>query len=336
MFVYNPHASNYQRSQKWIDTVAESLDIKPRRIDWLKRGTVFDHDIANLHAHPQKVILVAIAGGDGTVSAVANRLMYVLGKSKNSKNPKKPGDSKAATETAGRILILPLWGGNANDMACMLNGLNSAITTTQLLKDSKPVPVPLIKIELLKPGYVDKTIFACCYASFGASAYAARKLDQKNFAKKKSFQSFAPMVVAREVATVLKALGGAPAFHAKFGERETKVYEHTLVNGPRLAKINRIPVGLTEPEFFHAIVTKKNPSVLLDLLRLATGKHAPAYSKKSQNSFVLHDATDAQIDGEVHRLEEQTKVDAEIIWPPFLWISVNFANGKDGPVLVEP
>lgn len=321
LFVYNSKASNYQRSVKWIEAIAQRLDITPQRIDAVKEALVLEQTVVKL-CQTKRTVLVAIAGGDGTVSAVANKLIQIV---------------PATASGKGRLFLLPLWGGNANDMACMLNGLSSAMSMPHLMAKAKPIMAPLIRIQFSSANHTvpsgrttgldhERTVYACCYASFGASAYAARQLDNRGYAKRKFIQYLPPVIAVRELSTVVKAMLGAPSFRAKFGSTEAKLYEHTLVNGPRLAKVSRIPVGLTDPLFFHAVVTKKDPSIIIELLRVATRRRSPIYATKSQHSFMVYDRIDAQIDGEVYQLEPGTQVTASIFWPPFAWVGTKVAN----------
>lgn len=307
LFVYNPRASNYKRSVKWLEALAPHMGPSPQRVDFVQESAEFDRMVkAVASGTTNRVLLIAIAGGDGTVSAVANRLTNML--------------SEVDAKAAERIWLLPLWGGNANDMACMLNGLSSTTAAASLAKRSRPVAVPLIRITMTAPGGHRTTRYACCYASFGASAYAARQLDSRGFAKRRIIQYLPPVVVVRELAVVLKTLASAPAWRARLGEGdETSLYEHTLVNGPRLAKVNRVPVGLTDPLFFHAVVTRKHPSVLFELIRIVTGRSSTMSATRSQHRFTVHDDIAAQVDGEVLNLEAGTEVVAEVVWPPFRW-----------------
>src|SRR4051812_34039 len=69
--------------------------------------------------------LVCIGGGDGSISMFINRLLLT------------PGLSK----TARQAVILPLWGGNANDLAYMANGTAYAVNIRRILSRGRIVKV---------------------------------------------------------------------------------------------------------------------------------------------------------------------------------------------------
>lgn len=292
--LYNPRASNYPRANKLFEILCTRLDHTPQRYDITKDN---DQLVSYLGScTDRQTILVTIAGGDGTVSSVINTLIEHM--------PKK---------AAPRLYVLPLWGGNANDLSYMLNGLHTSVKQQRLLSTSSVVSIPFIKVDLAAP-HDTRTVYACCYASFGASAYAARQLDAQRFSAQKAMRWFPPLLVLRELLFVIRAFLLSPLHVVEINNRETVFYEHTIINGSRIAKVNRVPIELDEPTFFHALVERKDPSILITVARALLGRPDTLYAKKTNLSFTIKKPLDAQIDGEMLHLTENTKVTASVTY----------------------
>jgi diacylglycerol kinase family enzyme/phosphatidylglycerophosphate synthase len=287
IFIYNPKASNFRRAQRWANRISRNLKIELQGINIIEKGYAPQSLIAAV-THNKTLIL--IAGGDGTVGSVAGILA-----------------EKADKKLLEKIFYLPLWGGNANDFSVMLNGAHSSITPRRMLIRSGPVQIPLLSVHMQHKG-IKKTLHACCYASFGASAYAARQLNSERIAQKKFIRNFPLAIIIRELLSVLRALWNAPRFKTKVGGKEMQLYEHTFINGSRIAKVNRVPLKVNEQSFFHAAVERKHPSVLLELARIITRKNRDQYVKQKSVTFTVDEGVDAQLDGEIYKVEAGTKV----------------------------
>jgi diacylglycerol kinase family enzyme len=306
LYLYNPRATNYWKADSLLRQISSELQLTPIAFDITRHQKRLERYLAN--CHQQQVILVAIGGGDGSLNSVVNLLLQ-----------------RVATKHAPRPYILPLWGGNANDFACMLNGLRVFTGPKQLLSKSAAVPIPLVKLRLAQPGQTS-TQYACCYASFGASAYAARQLDSKRFSSRRFVRNFPPILLLRELFLVTEALLAAPLQAVMLDEQETKFYEHTIVKGSRIAKVNRIPIELDEPAFFHALVTNKNPSVIISVIRILLRKPDAQYSKKDHLSFTTKADLYTQIDGEASELPANTTVTASIVQTQLRFISTHLVK----------
>jgi diacylglycerol kinase family enzyme len=91
--------------------------------------------------------------------------------------------------------------------------------------------------------------------------------------------------------------------------------------------VNRIPVQIDEPVFFHALVERKHPSVLITMLRILLRKPDVVYAKESKLEFTTRQQLDAQIDGEVIRLAKGADVSAQIMHPKkILFLSSNLPS----------
>jgi cardiolipin synthase len=298
VFVYNPDASNFERARQWSQAITEQLDMPATAIDLIDERD----DFIQLLKKPLKkqATLVMVAGGDGTQHAVVNLLMDEI--------TAKP------SVTRGGYLVLPLWGGNANDFASMLNGGSAkprSSVVRRVLSRSNAIAVPLIKLEIGK-----QTLYACCYASFGASAYAARQLDGQRPSRRGWLAWFPPLLIVKELGAVMQAYAKAPRHRAEIDAVERKLFEHSLINGSRMAKVNWVPMELTEPRFLHALVEHKGPSVLITIARIIMGKKDTHYSKRSQLSFTAKNKMEAQVDGELLHVSAGTAVTASITVTP--------------------
>jgi len=300
--IANKRASHYERATRLLNSLSTQLKLRPVEIDVVEHEQVLQKF---LREHAKKhTILITIAGGDGTVSSVVNTLMRL--------QPQFPHN---------RYYILPLWGGNANDLAYMLNGLSNATSSKRLLSESSTASIPLIQVEISNSGTEARTTFACCYASFGASAYAARRLDMYRFSTHKLLRWLPPFLVLRELIFVLRAVAEAPLYLIEIEREEKTFYEHTIINGSRIAKVDRIPISLAQPEFFHALVTRKEPSIIISLIRVMLGKPDVVYANRTKLQFKTKTPVDAQIDGEVLQLSANTHVSAKIVSNELRFIS---------------
>lgn len=294
VFIGNPRASNYRRARSWIDQLSKKLHVTPVTIDVARANA--REVTAPLHGlQKDDLLLLAVGGGDGTLHTVINAVL---------------ADSKIAHS---RICVLPLWGGNANDFAYMLNGLSSKSSTDHLLQQAALVRVPLIHLQL-SSATSQKTMYACCYASFGASAHAARHLDQKRAAHRKfTKKRLLPFLIVSELWTVSRALITAPLHAVTAGQNRYNMYEHMLVNGPRIAKVDKVPVSLTEPQFFYATLHRKSLGLFFKTVLKIIGRRPDGnWSKRTQLSFTIDSPSPMQIDGEILELASSTKINASV------------------------
>ncbi len=298
----NPRATHYHQAHRLLVSLGKVMGKVPLEIDIVDH----EHELKELLAarSQNKKMLITVAGGDGTVNTVINTLLQLQTHYK-----------------AGECVVLPLWGGNANDFAYMLNGIRMLARPGRLISQTDVVPVPLIKLEVKEPNKSARIIYASCYASFGATAYAARQLEARRFSTKKISQWFPLLLVGHEFVAVVRALLTTPRYTGEIDQKEQVFYDHSLINGPRIAKINRVPVSLGQPYFLHAAITRKDPSVIISLLRMAFGQPAATYSMQSQLSFKLVTSVDAQIDGEVMHLQAGTDITANSVQTTLRFIS---------------
>lgn len=288
VFVHNNRASNSHRAKRWNERLTNQLNKDCTEIPLNQMDQQLIPLLRSITGSSKKVLLT-IAGGDGSVSSVVNHLLQ--------------NDDAILKQ----VYILPLWGGNANDFAYMLNGLSSQNTVHRLLALSSDIEIPPIKVELRSD---DETTvkYACSYASFGATAFTARRLNQTRLADKRSMHTLPFVMLFGEILSALKAMGQAPMFKANIEGQQKNLYEHSFINGSRMAKVNWVPINLNEPAFFHAVVDQKSPSLLIELVRIITKRVNKQYVKRSSMKFIVEDDVDLQIDGEVFPVKQGTHV----------------------------
>ena len=288
------HASTHTwRSQRFIKQLENVFGTdKTEVIEVLKRDYDEPGRLAKLlESKLDQNTLLGIAGGDGTISFIVNILLH------------KPGLSAGAR----KAVLLPLWGGNANDLAYMANGLAMFSSLEKILEESETIEVKPLVVKI--DGNESRSRLAVCYASFGASAYATHLMSHPRHRYKRVYRMPGSRLFF-EAGSVMKALTDAKMFECEIDGVIQPLYDLMLINGSRIAKINRAPIKLTDPYFYEIRTKRKKPVVLsyfASLLRNVTPKHAPI----ARRSLVLHDGTWAQLDGEVEYVQKGSRVTVE-------------------------
>ncbi len=244
--------------------------------------------------------LLAVGGGDGTVNQVLNTLLQ------------HPELSDAARQT----VVLPLWGGNANDLAYMLNGAAAKVDIAAIVRRgnvSKVYPIAMICSQP-QDETNDKepqTQLASNYISFGASAAAAQAINRKDH-RSSRLHNIPGGRLAQELLTITRAMVRTPRFRIREDGDTFRVYERAFINGPRFAKVERVALDLAEPQFSVATVERKRTSsLIIHTLRLADRRYRSEMTA-TKARFVLLDPVLAQIDGESIELPARTDVTLRI------------------------
>lgn len=246
--------------------------------------------------------LLCIAAGDGTVNIVVETLVS------------EPDLSPKMRKTP----VLPLWGGNANDLAHMLNGYSLFAGLKTIFDNGKVIEVNPLQVNLTN-GNKKVLRIAACYASFGATAYAAHSINNPSRRKAK-LRSIRGLRLLTEAQTVVRAFMDVPMFKVKENGSVSNIYEYALINGSRIAKVERLPLRLTDNGFYLAKIYRKHPVVILYILQiLRRRKFGRVTSNRS--SFMLLEPTWLQLDGEVIKVEKNTKVEIEPCNQPFYALS---------------
>jgi diacylglycerol kinase family enzyme len=284
LIVINPSSSSYKRSDKLIaslEAAFQTKEVVKFRVSKteLNSGAKLRRELRKL----DKSSLLAVIGGDGTVNAVVSELFRL-----------KESGPKNTT-------LLPLWGGNACDLAHMANGRrrNSA---RNILEAGKIVSMHPLEYALHN-ATKQETGIALCYVSFGAVAHAAKQLEDS---KVMGITKPIPGVrLVTEIGIGLKGLSKAKRFNIA-AERKEKVYDLVYVNGPRIAKLYRTPARLTSKGFVELKVRHKYPLFVTHVSKLT--RVWLRSTKAQKRELQLQQPTWMQYDGEVQRLDAKTAV----------------------------
>lgn len=303
LVVHNPKGSHAKRAERRIRELKKLYGND--HVTVLK--TTADHKAfsKSFKDHLSKTptpSLLCIGGGDGTVHSVVELLMQTTQDPKN-------------------FTLLPLWGGNANDFAYMLNGLSVTKKLRTILQLGRPVAIHPLEVTFEK-GKTKQIQYAICYASFGASAYAAHHLDTVSLSRRGPLHNVPLLLMAREAWQVFHAILQAPTFKAKIGDKDVEIFEQVFTNGSRIAKIDRLPVKLHDKAFYRANhMPDRHPSLPVRIYQMLTGKQIGKTSNKP-HSFTTTEQILAQLDGEVTKVAANTKVTVAIAEQPIQAISI--------------
>ena len=256
--------------------------------------------------------LLCCASGDGTIGQIVQALVITPGLSDNAR--KTP--------------ILPIWGGNANDLACMLNG-SAKTGLKSIISTGKVIAVHPLECTMQSPRSDHKTHrIAACYAGFGATAFAARKLNKPSHRQSK-LHSIPGGRFIQEVITVAGALLEAPQFKLKDGDDIRVIYERTFSKGSRMAKIKRLPVQLTDEMFYLNTLENKRLVSAIPRLIESTNKKVSEKFLRSSASFTVQEDSWAQFDGEPTLISTGTKVHVALSRRPFYALSTALDNSEN-------
>lgn len=250
--------------------------------------------------------LLCIAAGDGTVNLVIETLIL----------------DKSLDDNMRKTVILPLWGGNANDLAHMLNGYASSSKLKRIISNNNVVEVHPLKVSLTINGKFTDRI-AACYASFGATAFAAHRINTPRHRKHYLTQRKGLRLIP-EIYTVIKAFLEVPTFKLTENGVKKVFYEYALINGSRIAKLERLPLRLTDNSFYVARITRKHPVAALYILQILR-KRKPGRITSNERRFSLADPTWLQLDGEVVALKANTDVTIQLSKRPFYALSIRLS-----------
>jgi hypothetical protein len=304
----NPVSTNTKRAQKRIQELKTSFPAMPLQVVETSpngreaNGELFRRTLKKATGH----VLIGVAAGDGTSNAVIEVLMT----------------DPEISDTVRKSPVLPLWGGNANDLAYMLNGPAYKVRTRDILQQGEIVPIFPLFCEMTDKDGKMTTRLAACYTSFGATAYAARRLNDSTYRRNK-LNAFPGSRVLLEIIAVVGALIDAPTFTLEEDGGFRLVYDRLFVNGSRLAKFYRTPARLTENSFYKAAVDGKRLSIVIararDMMPWLRQTHPSTVS--AQTVFTTQEPVWAQFDGEVMQVPANTLVAIRPSEKPFFALS---------------
>jgi len=306
--VVNPDSSNYDRGQRFIRQLAELFPgknfeiIEMRQTDYERPSWL----ITRLNAAIDKKTLLAIAGGDGTNNLIVDSLLR----------------STAVSESTRQVAILPLWAGNANDLAHMANG-NPPASIAAIIQNGTLAPVYPLSVSI-QHGAKTTPKLAVCYASLGASAYVSARMSHPSYRRKRIYRLPGGRNLT-DMASVTRAFIGAVTFESHINGTRRRIYDLVIINGPRMAKVSRIPVKLTDKNFYEMLVVRKHPLILSYLIQIIRGI-AVERRTHTERTLTVNEATWAQIDGEPLQIPGQTDITIKPYDQPFYLFTTKLAE----------
>lgn len=241
-------------------------------------------------------VLVGMGGGDGTCSSIIQAMVR----------------SKILNEMQRASLLLPLWGGNANDLAVMLNGPVNVKVFRKLLTTVKPLAIHPLKITLRDKDGTLRVRTAACYASFGATAEALNTMEGSSHKRGKYGPKTGLVRLGKEAVDVFRVLSGIQPFKVLSGQqREVEMLDRLFVNGPRYAKVLHAPVELEQKAYFESTTQRGGVHLLVQVVKSFAGRGHGRVNTKMRR-FIITNATMAQIDGELLEIKPHTKVTVSV------------------------
>jgi diacylglycerol kinase family enzyme len=248
--------------------------------------------------------LLCVAAGDGTINMIVETLLL----------------DTTLSEAARQTPILPLWGGNANDLAHMLNGHGWKASLRHILSHGVILPVRPLQCSLTMQDATTQTHLAVCYASFGASAFATRRLSQPE-QRNHRIDHIPGGRVIKELGIVIRSLMDAPQITIKEGKQTKKIFEHVFIKGSRFAKVKGVHLRLTDPHFYHAVVHHKRARSLFFHIIEITSPRAVKRVAGDHAEFTPQEHMWAQVDGEIFEIAAGTKVEINLSKQPIYLLS---------------
>lgn len=308
----NPAGTNVQRGQDYISELRELYPDKVTVVETSAKGS--EATIAHIRKHSDilgEKTLFCVAAGDGTVSLVVELLASA--------------GERALSAKAQKSSLLPIWGGNANDLAYMLNGFPQRTSLQKVLSEGAVQSIYPLAVTVEHDGTVTQHI-AACYVSFGASATIADHLNRPEH-RHKPISNILVRIV-RELRMAQQIWRHAPTFAYTQDGRRRRAYEIVCANGSRIAKVDRLPARLAEHGFYvDSLEYKSIKWIGRKVLRVLQGKtldniaHEPVV-------FTFRKPLLMQIDGEPTRLDSGAKVMIAVHDKPFYAVASALKEGE--------
>ncbi len=304
--LFNPASTGAKRSQQRI---AELKKLYPGKVNVVKtspKGRAGNQAIMRkLSAKLNQRTLLGVAAGDGTVGLIIEALTAT---------------GRLELPTAARQApVLPLWGGNANDLAYMLNGTPGRLAA--VLGKADIIPIYPLRCAVTTPAGVTSCYSAACYIAFGVSGRMAHTLNGKTYRKNAAGKGTARKII-HELRSVTRTFRRAKRFGYTVNGREHRVYELLFANGSRMAKVDRLPISLVEPYFYTDHLKHSSfVGVIRKLFAIARSRHAKSERRAARLhtkwTFTLHNQVWAQFDGEPRHIPAGSTIVIERHSRPF-------------------
>lgn len=225
-----------------------------------------------------------------------------------------------------KVPLLPLGGGNGNNLACMLNGPLHHLMPCRVLAEGKVVVIHPILAQMSSE-LGNRECYAASIMGLGASGEGTARLNNQHYRNRPLYGSKAIRELY-EAGTLVRTVLACEEFTITENGIETVLFERAIANGPRVAKYGRFPVQLTEHRLFMTEVRRKRPlqiahwlgSVLCQpIMNPPAGRYLNA---PEAISFTIGDrAVVAHFDAEPEFLRPETEVRISQAEQPFYAIS---------------
>lgn len=306
VILYNPNSTNSELAQRHISEIKQLLPEVPCEL--IQTASSALRTVERLREHKDKLgqhSLLCVAGGDGTVNRVVEFLQA---------DPK-------ITKNARETVVLPLWAGNANDLANMANGSIARVRLPALFESAKVTPIyPLICTLTDRNGYT-RVYRAASYVGFGVTASVARVLNASSHRTKWHKRLHLGRFVAEFIA-LWRTIADFNGFKIEEDHVKAVLYERSYVNGTRMGRLQPLAANLTERSFLQTTVYKKDKHIfgfyrwLRGSIRLASKN-----TVINHDQFIAEDSIWMQCDGEPVHLERDTQVTVECSDQPLFVLS---------------
>jgi diacylglycerol kinase family enzyme len=312
LFLINPASTGIPQAKSRIEELkkllpASSVDVF--ELTGTDRAATSDMLVSKAAKLGPKTML-GIAAGDGTTSVIVDTLI---------RDKRLPAKARLSP-------VIPLWGGNANDLANMLNGPAPRQHMATILDHAKTIPVYPLHFDITDRNSDNSQVrIAVCNASFGATAYVAHQLNESRFRRSKLHKIPGGRLI-KEASTAVTSLIKAPTFEAEDHGLKKIIYERTFSNGSRIAKLYQVPVELNDKHFYlHTIEQKR--FMITALMLGASFRNKPNDDKLHRSlEFKILQDTQAQFDGETMRIAAGTEIAVRMSRRPFYAVSTELVE----------
>jgi len=309
-----PHRLHINRAVVWYNPAATRAVQSKRRIKELE--TLFPGNVHILYTSPEgreanletlhkaahllgPHTLLAIAAGDGTVNLAVEALATTH-------------QELGLPKLARRSPILPLWGGNANDLAYMLNGFSWRRRIKTVLSKADIVPIYPLTCAITTQSTTYHRM-ASSYISFGASAMTAYRMNDKQY---RLMNRGRPKFFL-ELLFVIRSFAHAPSFTVSEAGHTHKIHELLFANGSRIAKVDGLPARLSERAYYREILEQHRlTSTLGEIVNLLRGGRAANF-QDAPVKLTIRDQVWAQFDGEPLLVEAGSTIEIRLADQPF-------------------
>ena len=304
LIILNPAGTNKSRNETFLKQINSLFPpdqietIETTRSDYKK----YERLSADITAKLYKNTLICIMGGDGTLGLVINLLLGTTMKK----------------ELIDSVAILPLWGGNANDLAYMANGSPNKADISEIIKNGVLIPVHPLEVVITHDTQI-RTRLAISYTSFGASAYTTHHMSRPSYRQRRLYQ-MSKTRIPIETISVIKNFLKARKFKIETAQNQSQLYDLLLINGSRIAKLNAAPAKLDQRSFYEIRVKHKYPLFLAHF-----GKRYADRSLKhlhqNERQLTVKQGVWAQLDGEVLWIAPDSTITVKSHKQPFYLLS---------------